>query len=94
MRGPRPGVYDQPDRGTAIFNEWGLNTAEKIKERDAALYELLTEKEYALPTILPDGNYNARSSQNKRDFKVITLTSNYNKNQQTKSPTSTPQPTP
>ena len=70
---------DQPDRGTAIFNEWELNTAEKIKERDAALYELLTEKEYALPTILPDGNYNARSSQNKGVFKAISLPSNFNK---------------
>ena len=70
---------DQTDRGTAIFNEWELNTAEKIKERDTALYELLTEKEYGLPTILPDGNYNARGSQNKSDFKAISLPSNFNK---------------
>jgi len=70
---------DQPDRGTAIFDEWELNTAEKIKERDLMLYELLTEKEYALPTLLPDGNYTPRSSQIESNLQAISLPSKFNK---------------
>ena len=66
---------DQPDRGTAIFDEWELNTAKKIKKRDVTLYRLLTKKKYSLPAMLPDGNYSARSSQFESDFQAIFMPS-------------------
>ena len=66
---------DQLDRGTAIFDEWELNTAKKIKKRDVTLYRLLTKKKYSLPAMLPDGNYSARRSQVESDFQAIFMPS-------------------
>ena len=54
---------DQPDRGTAIFDEWELNTPKKFKARDKALHKLLTKKKFSFPSILPDGNYSAQVEQ-------------------------------
>ena len=70
---------DQPDRGTAIFDEWELNTAKKIKDRDKALYKLLTTNKYGLPISLPDGDYSPSHSGNKTTLKSITLPSTFNK---------------
>ena len=64
---------DQPDRGTAISGEWELNTANKIKNRDSALHELLTKSKYNLPTISPNGNYSPSNNQNKTSIKAIDL---------------------
>ena len=46
----------QENRSSEIQHEWKLNTAEKLKERDEAVYKLLTDSNYAFPTVLPDGN--------------------------------------
>ena len=70
---------DQPDRGTAISDEWELNTANKIKDRDSTLYELLTESKYDLPTILPNGNYSPSNNQNETSIKIIALPLKFNK---------------
>jgi len=47
----------QEDRLDEIDHEWKLNTKEKVMETDPDIYNLLTDPQYKLPTILPDGNY-------------------------------------
>ena len=55
------GAQDYPGRLEQIGNEWRLNTKEKVKEGDPALYAILTNPEYKLPTVLPDGKYKAKT---------------------------------
>lgn len=50
-----PGGQDYPGRLDQIGREWKLNTREKVKEKDPAVYAILTKKEYKLPAVLPDG---------------------------------------
>ena len=38
-----------------IQDEWRLNTPAKVAERDPGLFNLLTNDQFDLPTILPDG---------------------------------------
>jgi len=47
------GVQDR----SGLDNEWKLNTEEKLKEGDPAIYSLLTNPEYKFPTIIPHGDY-------------------------------------
>jgi hypothetical protein len=54
------GAQDYPGRLDQIGREWKLNTREKVKERDPAVYAILTNPEYKFPTVLPDGKYRAR----------------------------------
>ncbi len=51
------GGQDFPGRGEEIGHEWRLNTPEKLREGDPAIYALLTDPQYRFPTTLPDGNY-------------------------------------
>ncbi len=54
------GSQDFPGRLESIGDEWPLNTKEKVRERDPAVYALITNPVYTLPTVLPDGNYTAK----------------------------------
>ena len=47
----------QDNRWNEVYTEWKLNTKEKVMETDPDIYNLLTDPQYKLPTILPDGNY-------------------------------------
>lgn len=47
----------QENRSDEIGHEWKLNTMEQVQEKDPAVYALLTNPEYAFPTVLPDGTY-------------------------------------
>ena len=47
----------QEQRLEEIGNEWKLNTSDKVKNQDPALYNILTNTEYGLATQLPDGDY-------------------------------------
>lgn len=47
----------QENRLNEIDNEWVLNTEQKVKDTDKAIYSLLTNPIYKIPTILPDGTY-------------------------------------
>ena len=49
------GGQQAPGRLEQIQYEWRLNTPGKVAERDPALFELLTNSQFDLPTILPDG---------------------------------------
>jgi len=39
-------------------HEWKLNTKQKVKDIDPDIFKLLTDPQYRLPTVLPDGTYN------------------------------------
>ena len=43
--------------GFEIDDEWELCTKELVQEKDPELYDLLTDPQYKLATILPDGAY-------------------------------------
>jgi hypothetical protein len=41
-----------------IDNEWKLNTRQKVEDTDTAIFSILTNPIYKMPTVLPDGSYN------------------------------------
>ena len=51
------GTQDFPGRQEDLEVEWELNTRERVKTGDTAVYELLTDPQYKFPTKAPDGNY-------------------------------------
>ena len=51
------GAQSDNQRCNDISDEWGLCTNKQVKSRDPDIYTLLTDSQYALPTILPNGNY-------------------------------------
>jgi hypothetical protein len=55
------GAQDFPGRLEQIQDEWRYNTEEKVKAGDPKIYSLLTDPQYKLPTVLPDGIYRAES---------------------------------
>ena len=46
-----------------IQHEWRLNTAQKVKQGDPALYKLLSDPKYKFPSRLPNGKYAPPGSQ-------------------------------
>jgi hypothetical protein len=50
-----PGSFDRGE------DQWYLRTKEDVQSGDPTVYALLTNPEYKLPTVLPDGNYSAES---------------------------------
>ena len=47
----------QENRLNEIDNEWRLNTRQKVENTDTAIFSLITNPIYKMPTILPDGTY-------------------------------------
>lgn len=47
----------QENRLGEIQQEWKLNTRTKVQNMDPAVFSLLTDAQYNLPTVLPDGTY-------------------------------------
>ena len=47
----------QENRLYEIEHEWKLNTKQKVNDIDPDIFNLLTDPQYLLPTVLPDGNY-------------------------------------
>lgn len=47
----------QENRLDEIDNEWRLNTRQKVKDTDSAIFALLIDPIYKIPTKLPDGTY-------------------------------------
>ncbi len=80
------GAQDYSGRLEEIQHEWKLNTEDKVETKDPAIYSILTDPDYMLPEILPDGDYtgaelsitqltNPSPSNNLRNqgvFKVLT----------------------
>ena len=55
------GAQDYPGRLEQIGHEWRLNTRKKVMVGDPAVYAILTNPVYRLPTVLPDGQYKAKT---------------------------------
>ena len=55
------GAQDFPGRLEQIQEEWRFNTKEKVQKGDPKIYALLTDPKYKLPTVLPDGIYQAKT---------------------------------
>ena len=51
------GAQDYSDRMDEIGHEWKANTPALVESMDPAVYEILTDTTYRLPTVLPDGSY-------------------------------------
>ena len=54
------GAQDFPGRLENIEHNWKLNTREKVMKQDPAVYVLVTDPRFKLPTVLPDGKYKAK----------------------------------
>lgn len=48
-------------RKEQINNEWQLNTKALVQSKDGAVYRILTDTQYGLPSKLPNGNYKAKT---------------------------------
>ena len=42
---------------SGISNEWELCTAEEFENTDVLMHAIITDPEYKLPQLAPDGNY-------------------------------------
>ena len=51
------GAQSYPGRCEQILVEWEPCTKELVQQMDPAIYSLLTNPEYKLPTVIPDGTY-------------------------------------
>ena len=51
------GAQDYPGRLDEIGHEWKANTPALVQSMDPAVYAILTDTIYHLPTVLPDGSY-------------------------------------
>lgn len=51
------GAQDFPGRYEQISNEWKANTPALIESMDPAVFNILTDAQYKLPIVLPDGTY-------------------------------------
>lgn len=47
----------QKDRLNEIGHEWKLNTAAKLRNKDAAVVRILSDQQYGLASKIPDGKY-------------------------------------
>ncbi len=52
----------QKNRLSEIQQEWKLNTRALVETTDTEVFSLLTDAQYAFPTVLPDGTYRSNSN--------------------------------
>ena len=69
-------------RYNQIKDEWKLNTPQKLIQYDQKLYELLSNPEYNLPKVIPNGSYTAK---NKNELLYKNNNSSLNENLNTPS---------
>jgi len=51
------GILDDVQTCNGIANEWELCTPELFQQTDTAMYGIISNSEYQLPQLAPDGNY-------------------------------------
>ena len=51
------GILDDPQTASGIANEWEPYNATLLQSMDTLMYALITDEQYKLPQIAPDGNY-------------------------------------
>jgi hypothetical protein len=73
------GILDDPQTASGIANEWEPYNATLLQSMDVLVYELITDPQYKLPLLAPDGNYCPSTSsidrinKNKKLLKVTGL---------------------
>ena len=50
-------ILDDPQTASGIANEWEPYNATLLQSMDTLMYALITDEQYKLPQIAPDGNY-------------------------------------
>jgi len=51
------GILDDPQTASGISNEWEPYNAALLQSMDVWMYALITDPNYKLPLLAPDGNY-------------------------------------
>jgi hypothetical protein len=51
------GILDDPQTCSGIANEWEPCSPELLESMDVLMYALITDPQYLLPMLAPDGNY-------------------------------------
>ena len=51
------GILDDPQTASGIANEWEPYNATLLQSMDVLIYALITDPQYKLPQLAPDGNY-------------------------------------
>jgi len=51
------GILDDPQTASGIANEWEPYNATLLQSMDVLMYQLITDPQYKLPQLAPDGNY-------------------------------------
>ena len=51
------GILDDPQTASGIANEWEPYNATLLQSMDTLMYALITDPQYKLPQLAPDGNY-------------------------------------
>ena len=51
------GILDDPQTASGIANEWEPYNATLLQSMDVLMYALITDPQYKLPQLAPDGNY-------------------------------------
>jgi hypothetical protein len=51
------GILDDPQTAAGIANEWEPYNAILLQSMDTLMYALITDPQYSLPLLAPDGNY-------------------------------------
>ena len=51
------GILDDTQTCNGIDNEWELCTPELFESTDVSMYAILTDPQYIMPQLAPDGNY-------------------------------------
>ena len=73
------GILDDPQTASGIANEWEPYNATLLQSMDTLMYNLITDPQYKLPLLAPDGNYcpNATSiseiNTNKKLLKITDI---------------------
>ena len=73
------GILDDPQTAQGISNEWEPYNATLLQNMDLLIYNLITDTQYKIPLLAPDGNYcpntNAvyESTKNKELLKIIDI---------------------
>ena len=73
------GILDDPQTAAGIADEWEAYNAALIQNMDVLIYALITDPQYKLPQLAPDGNYCPNTTSiseintNKKLLKTIDL---------------------
>ena len=51
------GILDDPQTASGISDEWEAYNANLLQSMDTLMYNLITDPQYKLPLLSPDGNY-------------------------------------